>query len=319
LTNLIESRISTGSQNSYQPLRPATTFRMVTVMKANFVLGIGSQRAGSTLLCRLLELHPEIRMNPLKELHYFDTMFQIRKQSALTDFSLRQLQREVKRLVTASEMELANKNWRWYVYTNFLLYTKSVDKISYWDLFPKEFADTAYCGESTPEYMLIDSIGLAEMRKTIGNAFVILSCRNPVERLISSFKLLVHYNQIKMDKGNLDKFFMELIAQNRPWFQHQLKYGDYLDAIDRYQQHFSEVCLIFYDDFFGNEGIILRQLSECLDLDFEQPQFRNFFKQRVNDLKIDYQPSKPVRNLLTEVLKPYTDALNEYAGRELLR
>jgi hypothetical protein len=86
-------------------------------MKPNFILGIGSQRAGSTLICRLLEKHSQIRMNPVKELHYFDTLLKIRKQNALTDFSLRQLDREVKRLVTGPDKELVSRNWRWYILT----------------------------------------------------------------------------------------------------------------------------------------------------------------------------------------------------------
>jgi hypothetical protein len=194
-----------------------------------------------------------------------------------------------------------------------------VENISYWDLFPQEFADAAFCGESTPEYMLIGEPGLTKMRDIIGNAHVILLCRNPIERLISAFKLLVHYNQIQLDKEGLDNFFLELIMQERPWFKHQLKYGDYVGAMRRYQKFFKEVCMIYYDDFFGKESAILQQLSDFLGLKFDQPQFNSTFQQRINDLKLNYEPSGQVRELLTEKLTSYVDTLNEYAGRELMK
>ena len=43
-----------------------------------FVLGIGSQRAGSTLLHHCLDVASDVFMHPLKELHYFDTLHGVR-------------------------------------------------------------------------------------------------------------------------------------------------------------------------------------------------------------------------------------------------
>ncbi len=43
-----------------------------------FVIGIGSQRAGTTLLHTILSECTPVFMHPLKELHYFDTLFDTR-------------------------------------------------------------------------------------------------------------------------------------------------------------------------------------------------------------------------------------------------
>ena len=68
-----------------------------------FIIGIGSQRAASTLLHTLLSDSSDAFMHPVKELHYFDTLFGVRPQEALTEFSTRQLMREVDHIVAASE------------------------------------------------------------------------------------------------------------------------------------------------------------------------------------------------------------------------
>ena len=54
--------------------------------KNNFVIGIGSQRAGSTLLHKILDSCTDIFMHPIKELHYYDTLFDVRKDEFLKKF-----------------------------------------------------------------------------------------------------------------------------------------------------------------------------------------------------------------------------------------
>ena len=60
----------------------------------NFLIGVGSQRAGSTLLYRILNKSVNgIFMHPVKELHFFDSIHKIRPPEALKIFSTQQLRR----------------------------------------------------------------------------------------------------------------------------------------------------------------------------------------------------------------------------------
>ena len=83
-----------------------------------FVIGIGSQRAGSTLLHRILEQCTDIFMHPVKELHYYDTLFEVRGARALRVFSKRQLDREWARLVSEDTHAYIDEKYRCYLNTN---------------------------------------------------------------------------------------------------------------------------------------------------------------------------------------------------------
>ena len=48
-----------------------------------FVIGIGSQRAGSTLLHRIISECTQVFTHPIKELYYYDTLFNVRKDEFL--------------------------------------------------------------------------------------------------------------------------------------------------------------------------------------------------------------------------------------------
>ena len=79
-----------------------------------FVIGIGSQRAGSTLLYTILEQCTPIYMNPVKELHYFDTLFGVRHPNVLQKFSTNQLNQDIEHIVKAKELNFINRRFKNY-------------------------------------------------------------------------------------------------------------------------------------------------------------------------------------------------------------
>lgn len=83
-----------------------------------FVIGIGSQRAGSTLLHNLLDESTSIFMHPLKELHYFDSLFHVRAPQALVAFSRRQLDRQLDEIIAATQYGFIDKSYKCLLRTN---------------------------------------------------------------------------------------------------------------------------------------------------------------------------------------------------------
>ena len=86
-----------------------------------FVIGIGSQRAGSTLLHNLLDESTSIFMHPLKELHYFDSLFHVRAREALVAFSRRQLDRQLDEIIAATQYGFIDKSYKCLLRTNRIL------------------------------------------------------------------------------------------------------------------------------------------------------------------------------------------------------
>jgi len=44
-------------------------------MTADFFVGIGAAKSGTSWVAEYLREHPDVAMSPIKELHYFDARF----------------------------------------------------------------------------------------------------------------------------------------------------------------------------------------------------------------------------------------------------
>lgn len=213
-----------------------------------FVIGIGSQRAGSTLLHHALEASSDIFMHPLKELHYFDTLHGVRSQEALKDFSLRQLGREIDRIVGSEKLDFLDARYRCYVRTNRILGMTPISEVDYRDLYRPFLKRSPLLGEVTPEYMLLGDAAIRAMREKTGeDAVIILVCRNPVRRVCSTIKLFSKYNDLDFDDEQARAWLRRHLETPNPWLQAQDGYNDYAGALDRFTAHFRHVIAITYD------------------------------------------------------------------------
>lgn len=290
-------------------------------MQKEFILGIGSQRAGSTFLARLLDQHPKIAIHPLKELHYFDTLFNIRKEQTLKDFSKAQLTREINRLCDAESHQFIDPRWRWYLRSNFRLLTTPIREIDYFSLFKGheklDNKNIQYIGESTPEYMLLNDTEVSKVKEVVGDAQIFLMCRNPKKRIISSFRLMIEYNQQQKSVEELNVFFGSLIESKNIWIQNQINYNNYKAVYERYSKYFDNVTLIAYDDVTDDPSLILGKISDRLGLVFNTPKMVSFFDRKVNSLKVHYRPSRDVEEKLDTLLGSLCTESNELLGRVL--
>lgn len=250
-----------------------------------FVIGIGSQRAGSTLLHRVLEQCSPIYMNPIKELHYFDTLFGVRNPGVLHKFSVNQLNREINRIVKENDFAFINQRYKNSLRTNFLLATKKVQHIDYIDLFRPCVNDHEFLGEITPEYMILPKEGVKKMRETIGDdAKILLLARNPVKRFISAFKLLMH------GRSDADKLLFEeemlsiLKSPNSEWLKVQDAFNDYELALSNYQHEFKHVLMLSHDELFGSVEETAEKLSDFLGVTISLNAYKKLITTKVNAL-----------------------------------
>ncbi|MDD5271536.1 MAG: sulfotransferase [Methylovulum sp.] len=249
-----------------------------------FVIGIGSQRAGSTLLHRVLEQCSPIYMNPVKELHYFDTLFNVRNESVLKHFSVNQLNREIERIVKAEDYAFINKRFKNALRTNFLLATKPVQKIDYIDLFRPVARHYEMLGEITPEYMILPEEGIRKMREVVGeNAKILLLARNPVKRFVSAFKLLMH-GLPNSKQLVFEEEMLKILDSGGEWMRVQDALNDYETALTRYQQEFPHVLMLSHDALFGAVEETAALLSEFLETQISVGNYRKIVGTKVNAL-----------------------------------
>ena len=254
--------------------------------KPKFVIGIGSQRAGSTLLHRILDECTDIFMHPVKELHYFDTLYNVRHQDVLTKYSKAQLDREFERLISSKEHGyISNKKYKCFLRTNKLLHENKVEDIDYKDLFRPCLMGNKMIGEITPEYMILPEEGINRMAEIVGNdAAIILITRDPVERFISAFKLLKVYGKENVDMSNFSEEILSVFDELPTWVEQQRLLSNYEAAYDNYSSVFDNVTTISYNDLVNNASSVCSKLESALDTKVNRDRYISMLGRKVNQI-----------------------------------
>ncbi|MGR8933316.1 MAG: sulfotransferase [Gammaproteobacteria bacterium] len=265
----------------------------------NFVIGIGSQRAGSTLLHKILDESTSIYMHPVKELHYFDTLHHVRSEKALKQFSLQQLEREINRLAGTAKVPIHTKRYKNYLRTNFLLSYKKISDIEYMDLYRPCLMGRNMVGEVTPEYMILPEEGVRHLSEVVGNdAKIVLMVRNPVRRLVSAFKLLNAYHGLQIQSEDAERELMQHVADDTGWLKAQDRYNDYESAISLYRRYFGDILCLRYDEVVERPQIFKKRLEDYLGQTLNNEKFSALTSKRINQIGENIDLSEEAEKVL---------------------
>jgi hypothetical protein len=271
----------------------------ILIKKPKFVIGIGSQRAGSTLLHSLMDESTDIFMHPVKELHFFDTLFEIRPRTALVDYSLNQIQREINHLVKKQTYEFIDKRYKCYLRTNNILAFNNIAKIDYLDLYRPCISSSNFLGEITPEYMLLTEPQIEIMRNIIGSdAVIILLCRNPVDRIISAVKLVNSYNNLGMTDSQASNWLKDNIDNDSNWIKNQDKFNDYENTEKRFLKYFSNTIVLSYEKLISQPDVVAKLLEERIGTNVALKDFVDGISIRKNSLGRSFDLNSDLKNIL---------------------
>ena len=294
----------------------------------NFLLGIGSQRAGSTLLHRLLsKTTADVFMHPIKELHYFDSLFRIRAPEALKDFSAAQLAnfKQRRHLESETDEQSLPKVLQCYVRANRILSTRKIEAVDYQDLFRPCLQGSEWFGEITPEYMLMNNEQIVKLKDVIGSKriVVILMVRHPARRYHSAFKLQQVYMRnpdeaVDQDQlALLEKFKMSLRSDDG-WNHCQDRYNRFTETVKLWQSHFGDNFLVLsIDQLVGDTTVALNSISEQAGFQFDQQAVQAVMQNKVNDVGVSFALDDEARELCEKRFGAMAKRLNELMGYEL--
>jgi hypothetical protein len=254
-------------------------------MNHRFLLGIGSQRAGSSLLHSLLSKASSAFMHPVKELHYFDTLFEHRSQSALKDFALHELRREIGNITSTNNYSFMDKPYKCMLRTYSILAQSDIDTVDYLDLYRPLLSERSLLGETTPEYMLLNEAQVSVVKEKLGTeTTILLICRDPVDRLVSAAKLFNVYHGLHMEENELTDWIKLQLSDETPWIKAQDQYNDYARAIRTYSSQFSRFAAISFHGLITHPSSVAQLISEMADIDIEIDLFVGNSKHKENNL-----------------------------------
>ncbi len=294
----------------------------------SFLLGIGSQRAGSTLLHKLLSRATnDIFMHPVKELHYFDSLFGIRSPQALTDFSAAQLAKVVESLglKTEKDEQVLSKPMQCYVRANRILSTRKINAVEYQDLFRPCLQGREWLGEITPEYMLMNAeqIQLAQDVLAADRIVVALMVRHPARRYLSAFKLQQVYMRnsdeaVEHDHSALLEKFKQSLRSEDGWNHCQDRYNHFAETVERWQSHFGDDFLVLsIDQLVGDTTAALKKIIERTGFQFDQRAVQAVMKNKVNDVAVSFSLDDEALDLCEKRFGAVAQQLDELMGCEL--
>ena len=228
-----------------------------------FCIGLGAQRAGTTWLATYFAQHPSIFMSPIKELHYFDTLW---RPDLMGRRSLAYLE-ELQELVAGLDIdEVRDQGPRW---RHAHQLARRLDMVgggheAYLEYFSSQIGEEAVAAEITPSYSVLDAAQLREIRSLHGRVKGIYIMRNPIDRVWS---LLRHRER----KGGfkLERDFDATISS--PGVMERSDYARTLVALDASFPP-EDVFIAFYEQLFSEE--LIRALCAFLDIPYHPAPFQ---------------------------------------------
>jgi hypothetical protein len=267
------------------------------VARVRYFVGVGAQKAGTSWLHRQLQHHPQVAVPAWKELHYFDSVCQVRTKQHHREGQVDKLRQILSGLEDGKPDPKAVRSALATLERLELLlqppegYREHLDGLA--------GPQTVVAGEITPEYSTLTDEGFRLIRETLAPKVIFLM-RDPVARYWSAVRMLAR-TRPRIDP---EAEFKKAILRDGMWARSD--YATTLDLLDEFFDPDDVLCL-FYENLFTEES--LRRVAAFLDVDEQWP-WRLDEKVLVGESR----PMPPVPEVVTERLAPVYGAVRERFG-----
>ncbi|MEQ9425971.1 MAG: sulfotransferase domain-containing protein [Cyclobacteriaceae bacterium] len=232
----------------------------------NFVC-IGAQKAGTGWLYKNLNLHPDVWLPPIKEIHFFDRdnntshLKRILNKDSKAYLSINQL----KSIVKATLNFKCDIPWL----LNYFFYPHNPN----WYLKIFNPAKGRVTGELTPAYAILEKVNILPLQKLNPDIKIIYIIRNPVDRLMSQARM--YFARNKTAKISFDKFFNK---------SNPLAHINYVKNLKTWQSVFPEsnILILFFDELENDPIRFYFKVLNFLNLDTNGIQIPKQIKKKRN-------------------------------------
>lgn len=271
-------------------------------MIKNLFLCVGAQKSGTTWLHSVLKNHPDIFFPHVKEVHYFDTIY---NGSIL--LSARKVER-IKKIIEnnkfALEKYFTDLSQGLPVDSGIKNLLSPVNDQWYLDLFRKN--KKKYAADFSPEYALLPSEGFKCVKKLSENRKIIFLMRDPVSRSKSAIQ---YFFQMKGDNDNISEEEIWNVV-NKGFAVNMSKYQNTIKIL---KEEFSdnELLFMFFENIMENKQKAINKICDFLEIEHKTVNL-NELEEKVNESKkIDF-PKNLDDFLLENLVDTYKFVSSEF-------
>ncbi|MES9971384.1 MAG: sulfotransferase [Candidatus Thiodiazotropha sp.] len=278
---------------------------------------IGAQRAGTTWLHSMLRERTDIWLPRIKEIHYFDRVFPLKKDD--WQYKARNRVSQVKqRLQRMTFEKLINflKNSKYNdIKWELNYYLREINDSWYESLF--EPAGSRIAGDITPCYALLSDVGVQHVASLVPNAKILFLIRNPIYRAYShAVKDFTRFSNKRPQDIPLAEYRQHF---NQP---NSILRGQYLNTIDLWTRYYSEqqVMVRFYDEIKNSPesllSSVLHHIGANNDISFDADYKRsvNASKEYAIDPALKIELANIYRNEIYGLAERFGNYASEWAS-----
>lgn len=235
-------------------------------MKPQFFVGIGAQKAGTSWLARYFSRHPDVAFSPIKELHYFDSVYRKDLCASFDEIKSNFLHNNISKYNKGiSSREIAHATAERIRCLSLRLEMK-YNPQRYKDYFKIITTESHRAfGEITPAYSLLDAVGFKAIRAMYADAKFIFILRDPVERYWS--KLRKKEQRQGIEQFNAKENILTSLENPQEFLRTDYKrtLTELYKVVPR-----QDVCVIFYEKIMHQDTHEreLRKITDFLGIEY---------------------------------------------------
>jgi hypothetical protein len=249
-------------------------------MAAEYFVGIGAQRAGTTWLGNYLNHHPQVCFSPIKELHYFDTIFRPDLCSRFND-EFKNLHRSYGQsgIIRQSPEEIL---YRQCLQTRIEMIEDPEKYRQYFEQLIKN--QHLVFGEITPSYSLLNKNGFQSINQMFPEAKFIFIIRNPCDRFWSHLNF--HQSRFS-DFTALDQVENCL---NLPQYHLRTDYKRTITELFNVVNP-DRILIIFFENLFDSnmQQPTLNRITSFLQISQALPDTKSLNETKKNPLPVEHR------------------------------
>lgn len=200
--------------------------------KPNFLIA-GVARCGTTSLYHYLRQHPQIGLPTIKEPKYFSSLSLVLPQNGIGDET-------VFSKIVSNEKQ----------YDQLFLPLKNYDCI----------------GEASSDYFYYNQSVIPKVKEKLGDVKIIICLRNPVDRSYSAYSNLIRDSRETLSFAEALEEEDNRVANNWDWMWHYKNGSLYSEALEYFQNEFSNVHIVLFEDLESHPKKVLRDIFKFLNV-----------------------------------------------------